>query len=275
MSSEEITSLYHAIKQPEHFRNVFEALGLSETKFKMIEAGSHTLDKSEKEEIIKNLLEILLNLDTTAELPSIIPKTNLEAFISPRDQWSSSVGNITNFKNVYEDPRKDPRYKYQTSPFKKPKNDIEKSFDEFLNKIKDDNVEKPSLRQSNATQSLPKLQSVNRAFKSSFFNSMSPLAVRPNQRYEDDNTYDHDRALKNWGKVKTVMKMSLMTSIGMKGAFTQKLKKLAKDGELKKVLNATESRLQETYIKKEERKYKNIIKSAKSLCKFKICNYYL
>lgn len=69
------------------------------------------------------------------------------------------------FKRLYEDPKKDPTYKYQTSPFKKPKNGIERKFDSFLKRIKDNDaqVEATSLR-SQRLQKLPMLNSVNKAF---------------------------------------------------------------------------------------------------------------
>lgn len=94
MSQEEITSLYHAIKNPEEFKNVFEALGLSETKFQLSKRSPFLL-KSEKDEIIKQLFEILLNLDITPELPDFLPKTTLEALISPRDLSSNSSIKVT------------------------------------------------------------------------------------------------------------------------------------------------------------------------------------
>jgi hypothetical protein len=211
LSSEEITSLYHAIKQPECFRNVFEALGLSESKYKIIEEKSINLAKEEKDEIIASLFVILLDLDSTPELPEILPKTNLEALISPRDPGGNSIGNITNFKNIYEDPRKDPRYKYQSSPFKKPKNDIERSFDEFLNKIKENPYEKKKLRElkNPVTQSLPKLKSINKAFHTQFLSPTSTVI--------QTDSYDHERALKNWSKLKTILQMSILTSSGLKG----------------------------------------------------------
>jgi hypothetical protein len=108
-------------------------------------------------------LDLLVDLDKSPELPDIKPYTNLEALISPRPS-RNGIGNITKFKNIYEDPRKDPRYKYQTSPFKEPKNDLEKKFDEFLKSIKDDNEEHPTLQKLQTIASVPVLQSVNFAF---------------------------------------------------------------------------------------------------------------
>lgn len=221
MSQEEISSLFQAIQSPEEFRNVFEALGLAETKFKLIDKAP-TLTKLERDKINNDLLQIWLDLDKTPELPDILPKTSLEALISPKYPKGPDFAKITNFKNIYEDPRKDPRYKYQSSPFKAPRNEIERDYEEFLDKIKVHNNEEPNLRnfKPKVTQSLPKLQSVNKAFRPYFFNSKDENQASPSKNQE----YNHERALKNWAKVKSIMKLSIMNLNGIKGGVTQKLK---------------------------------------------------
>lgn len=171
MSQEEIISLFHAIQKPDEFKNVFEALGLSETKFEMIKKVPFLL-KSERDSITKELLEICLDLDKSPELPDVLPKKrNLENLISPKYPSGQAHAKITNFKNIYEDPRKDPRYKYQSSPFKTPRNEIEKNYEQFLDKISIKNINEANIQnfKPKVTQSLPKLQSINKAFRPVYF----------------------------------------------------------------------------------------------------------
>lgn len=178
-------SLYHAIKQPDNFKNVFESLGLAETQFKMAKNKSVQVIKAEKDSVNSKLLDLLVDLDISPELPEIKPKTNLDALISPRENNRNGIGNITNFKNIYEDPRKDPRYKYQTSPFKEPMNDIERRFDEFLKSIREDNEERQTLRtiKVKPNASLPVLKSINKAFSPYLTRlpTQKPLTVQSNQ----------------------------------------------------------------------------------------------
>jgi hypothetical protein len=84
MSKEEISSLYHAIKEPDNFASVFKSLGLSEDKFDPNKVKTQGLLRSDKEKILKQLLSIVVDLDATPELPEIKPKTDIEALISPR-----------------------------------------------------------------------------------------------------------------------------------------------------------------------------------------------
>lgn len=281
-STEEIVSLYHAIKQPDNFKNVFESLGLAETQFKMAKNKSVQIIKAEKDSVNSKLLDLLVDLDKSPELPEIKPKTNLEALISPRENNRNGIGNITNFKNIYEDPRKDPRYKYQTSPFKEPMNDIERRFDEFLKSIREDNEERQTLRtiKVKPNASLPVFQSINKAF-SPYFTRLptqkksSGLSnkVKFNfigEQTEEVKEFNHDRALKNWAKVRNIMNLSVFNKAGLKGAMTKKLKNLAKAGQLKDVINVTSKKLTENEHKKAEKRQKTIHKLAKE--KRKCCN---
>lgn len=268
MSQEEIVSLFHAIQKPDEFKSVFDALGLSETKFKMLKR-SPFLMKSEKDIVIKELLEICLELDKTPELPDIHEGMNIESIqtlISPKFPFGAGKAKITGFKNIYEDPRKDPRYKYQSSPFKTPRNEIEKNYEEFLENIKVKNEEEPNLRsfKPKVAQSLPKLQTVNKAFRPYYFGANTDQVVSDKKiEFKEDN---HERALRNWAKVKTIMKLTRLT--GQRGMMTHKLKSIAKQGQLKEVIEKTNATIQEKQAEIENIRFENMIKLSKkrSLC---------
>ena len=138
---EEITSLYHAIKHPDDFRNVFEALGISETKFQIKKDDTIGLLKEEREAILKGLLEIIIDLDKTPELPEIVPKTNLEALISPRLPGKNRAKhNNFDSREVLIDPRKLPGFN------KLNQNEVKTSFEKFLNRLSEINDENKGLK---------------------------------------------------------------------------------------------------------------------------------
>jgi hypothetical protein len=141
------------------------------------EIDEHSSKQSTGPSVSAKLLDLLVDLDKGPELPDIKHYTNLEALISPR-LTKNGIGNITKFKNIYEDPRKDPRYKYQTSPFREPKNDLERKFDDFLKSIKDDKEEHLSLLKLQTVASVPVMQSVNIAF-SPFMTKESTIKDKP------------------------------------------------------------------------------------------------
>ena len=192
MSMEEISSLYNAIKQPDDFRSVFEALGISETKFQIKKEDTTGLQKEEREAIMRGLIEIILDLDKTPELPEIAPKTNLEALISPRPYMKN--GNKHNEFETREsliDPRKLPGFN------KLIQNEVKTSFEKFLNRLSEINDENIGLKKTKplVTQSLPKLQSINKAFRPYYF---SPVRVeeQPVTKSPEIEAFKHERALK-------------------------------------------------------------------------------
>lgn len=74
---------------------------------------------------------------------------------------------------------------------------------------------------------------------------------------------NHDRALKNWAKVRNIMNLSVFNKAGLKGVMTKKLKNLAKAGQLNEVIQVTGKKLAENEHKKLERRQKMMQKLAK------------
>lgn len=86
--------------------------------------------------------------------------------------------------------------------------------------------------------------------------------------------YNHERALKNWSKLKSILKMSMFAFGNAKGSIKYKLKKIAQEGKLKEVVTLTETTLKEKQEKKRIDKTYKLYKSIKNQTKFvRLLNY--
>ena len=169
---------------------------------------------------------LLSDLDQSVELPEKIPKDiHIENLIWPKaNKKNIQFKTLSDFKKVYEDPTKDPKYKYYTNPFKSPKSRLEKDFNKFLNQL--DVAEEYQVRRSNQeskqqSRSLPKLESINKAFNPRYTLESTIDISNENETHVQ---YDHDRAIRNWSKIKSVMKMSVFNLNTVKGSIKNKLK---------------------------------------------------
>lgn len=122
---------------------------------------------------------------------------------------------------------KDPAYKYQNSPFTNPKNKFEKSYDNFLEKIKDNANAKQqnSLRSKPVIEDTKHFQTIDSAFDpiksqqqsmnyyfETYFVWCSLLKKNTsilNVLDVKNSEINHDRAIKNWAKVKAIMNFTV------------------------------------------------------------------
>jgi len=132
-----VQSLYRAIKEFDKFDNLLEAFGISATKIK-VGSKSARLKTNEKLKVLQEIYTLVAGLDKSAELPEVSKNIDMTSdFTLSNSENKYANKSQIKFKSVYEDPKMDPLYKYQASPFKSPKNKIERKFDEFLTMIKD------------------------------------------------------------------------------------------------------------------------------------------
>lgn len=136
-SREEVSTLYNAINEPERNKHGFGSIFNIPVNQYLTESQSQELNKENQKKVINDLYNILLDLDSSIELPKKVPSyTKLEELISPRIfEKSLKYKSLSDFKKVYEDPRNDPKFKIKTDPFKSPKNQQEQSYNNLLTQI--------------------------------------------------------------------------------------------------------------------------------------------